>query len=178
MKTEFHDKSTALQLKVLKELSSISTSLGSDIWLRGGWAIDFMLGKVTRTHDDIDFVTWIHHREQLEEDLLKAGYQRVEVKEEFRNRQSDFCMGTVELSCCYIDRTLEGRVIMNELPEWVWQSDALSSQYFILDNIPFKTLSPKQLLEEKEIYEQIGRKPRRKDLESKEKLRLMIEQSN
>ncbi len=178
MKNEFGDKSTDLQLEVLKELSSISTSLGGDIWLRGGWAIDFILGKVTRSHDDIDLVTWIQHKEQLEDDLLLAGYQRVGVKEEFRNRQSDFCKSPVELSFCYIDRTREGSIIMNELPEWVWRPDSLSSQRFTLRNIPFKTLSPKQLLEEKEIYEQIGRKPRRKDLESKEMLRLMIEQSN
>ncbi|MDI7742960.1 hypothetical protein QMK38_13235 [Lysinibacillus fusiformis] len=28
-------------------------------WLQGSRAIDFLLGKVTCLHDDIDLVTWI-----------------------------------------------------------------------------------------------------------------------
>ncbi|MFD1176501.1 nucleotidyltransferase domain-containing protein [Paenibacillus puldeungensis] len=42
--------------------------------MRGGWAIDFLLGKVTRPHDDIDLITWIQNREQLECALAEAGY--------------------------------------------------------------------------------------------------------
>ena len=37
-----------------------------------------------------------------------------------------------------------------------------------------KVLNPKQLLEEKEVYEQIGRKPRLKDIESKKILHRII----
>ncbi|MFF2458960.1 nucleotidyltransferase domain-containing protein [Peribacillus simplex] len=33
--------------------------LNIDLWLRGGWVMDFLLGKITRSHSDIDLVTWI-----------------------------------------------------------------------------------------------------------------------
>lgn len=45
---------------------------------------------------------------------------------------------------------------------------------FLLNDISAKVLNPKQLLEEKEVYEQIGRKPREKDAESKKILRQII----
>ncbi|NQX62193.1 nucleotidyltransferase domain-containing protein [Paenibacillus qinlingensis] len=37
--------------------------------MRGGWAIDFLLGRVTRLHKDLDLVTWVRHREELEQVL-------------------------------------------------------------------------------------------------------------
>lgn len=45
------------QLNILLEISEICLSLNFNLWLRGGWAIDFLLGKITRLHTDIDLVT-------------------------------------------------------------------------------------------------------------------------
>jgi len=162
---------TESQLKVLAEIRSISESLGTEFWLRGGWAIDFLLGKVTRTHDDIDLITWVQNRERLEAELIKNGYVRTPVKEEFRDRQSDFRKDRVEITLGYISHSEDGNLIMNGLPEWIWRPDSLLPKPFIFNNISAKVLNPKQLLEEKEVYEQIGRTPRQKDAESKKLLR-------
>lgn len=40
------------QLNLLLEISEICLSLNFNLWLRGGWAIDFLLGKITRLHTD------------------------------------------------------------------------------------------------------------------------------
>jgi hypothetical protein len=80
------DDQTESQLKVLSEISAISSSLGCNFWLRGGWAIDFLLGWITRSHEDIDLITWILHREQLEKALTEVGYERMPVKEYWANR--------------------------------------------------------------------------------------------
>lgn len=45
---------------------------------------------------------------------------------------------------------------------------------YFQNHISAKVLNPKQLLEEKEVYEQIGRKTRHKDIESKKILRQII----
>lgn len=34
----------------MNEISAISEKLEIEFWLRGGWAIDFLLGKITRPH--------------------------------------------------------------------------------------------------------------------------------
>lgn len=63
---------------------------------------------------------------------------------------------------------------MNGLLEWIWRADALLPQSFMLHGISANVLNPKQLLEEKEVYKQIGRKPRLKDVESKKILHRII----
>jgi hypothetical protein len=178
MTHEILDEQTELQLKVIGEMSAISETLGIEFWLRGGWAIDFLLGKITRTHDDIDIVTLIENRERLENELLKAGYEQVPVKEQFRNRQSDFQKGSVEITYSYLTLNVNRDLIMNELPEWVWRADSLLQHNFQLQGLTAKVIHPKQLLEEKETYEQIGRPYRQKDAESKKVLHHIITHFN
>jgi hypothetical protein len=47
MTEETFDAQTELQLKVLGEISAISKPLEIKFWLRGGWAIDLLIGKIT-----------------------------------------------------------------------------------------------------------------------------------
>lgn len=168
------DVQTKAQLKILREISTIYDRLDAEFWLRGGWAIDFLFGRITRPHSDIDMVTWITNREQLENALVKAGYEQVPVTEEFRNRQSDFLKGDVDITFGYLTNDVDGSLIMNGLPEWVWREDSLLPQYYELHGISAKVINPNQLLEEKEIYEQIGRPYRQKDAESKKLLHRII----
>ncbi|MFS0673559.1 nucleotidyltransferase domain-containing protein [Ornithinibacillus sp. 179-J 7C1 HS] len=170
------DTLTKSQLNVLKEIIAVSEAAEVDFWLRGGWAIDFLLGKITRPHDDIDVVTWIQNREQLENKLIKIGYERTFVKEEFRDRQSDFCKGDVEITFSYITLKEDENLILNGLPEWVWRPDSLLHKTFMLNGVSARVLHPTQLLEEKEVYEQIGRVPRQKDANSKKVLQRVIEE--
>ncbi|MCM2999994.1 hypothetical protein M3647_21195 [Paenibacillus cellulositrophicus] len=165
---------TESQLRVLCEISAICARIECKFWLRGGWAIDFLLGKVTRPHDDIDLITWIQNREQLEIALAEAGYEQTSVREQFRARQSDFRKGDVEITFGYITNTDDGSIIMNDLPEWVWRHDSLLPQSLMLNGISAHVLNPRQLLEEKEIYKQIGREPRPKDEVSKKILHSII----
>lgn len=64
---------------------------------------------------------------------------------------------------------------MNGLPEWKWRADSLLNKSFELEGISVKVMNPRQLLEEKEVYKQIGRTPRQKDNESKKILQTIIE---
>jgi len=175
MTHEILDGQTETQLKILDEISKIFETKKIEFWLRGGWAIDFILGKVTRLHDDIDLITWIQYREQIEDELLTAGYVKIPVKEEFRNRQSDFCKGNVEITFGYIYRSDAGNLMLNGLPEWIWRADSLLQNTYKLNDLSARVLNPTQLLEEKEVYEQIGRKTREKDVESKKLLRQIID---
>lgn len=165
---------TESQLKLLSEISAICATIECRFWLRGGWAIDFLLGKVTRPHDDIDLIAWIQNREELEHALAKAGYEQTSVKEQFRGRQSDFSKDGVDITFGYITNTDDGSIIMNGLPEWVWRPDSLLSQSNMLNGISAHVLHPRQLLEEKEVYKQIGREPRPKDEDSKTILHRII----
>lgn len=43
------------QLSAITEILHAANTSGIEIWLRGGWAMDFYLSQVTRDHEDIDW---------------------------------------------------------------------------------------------------------------------------
>jgi hypothetical protein len=65
---------TARQLAMIAEVVGIAGAAGVMIWLRGGWALDFYLGNVTRDHTDIDFFTWATTADVLVAGLADHGY--------------------------------------------------------------------------------------------------------
>jgi lincosamide nucleotidyltransferase A/C/D/E len=59
--------------RVLDLLGRLET-LGIEVWLDGGWAVDALLGEQTRRHDDLDLVSRLEDSVPIEEELGKAGY--------------------------------------------------------------------------------------------------------
>src|SRR5262245_23594457 len=45
------------------------------VWLAGGVAVDFHVGRWTRDHDDIDLVTFEEHRDGLDQELPRLGFR-------------------------------------------------------------------------------------------------------
>jgi hypothetical protein len=54
----------------------VLTRLERPVWLAGGVAVDFHVGRWTRDHHDIDLVTFEEHREGLDEELTHLGFER------------------------------------------------------------------------------------------------------
>jgi Aminoglycoside-2''-adenylyltransferase len=46
------------QLGLIGEVVEVAAAVGVRVWLRGGWAMDFVLGEITRDHVDIDWFGW------------------------------------------------------------------------------------------------------------------------
>ena len=55
----------------------IGTAASVEFWLRGGWAVDFFLGRITREHEDIDLFVWGNDAPRLLERLQHAGFEEV-----------------------------------------------------------------------------------------------------
>ena len=160
------------QLLILKEIQDIVSALDLKIWVRGGWAIDFHLGRITREHSDLDLVAWIKHRELLEKELVRAGYKKIPVSE----YQTDFLKKDVDASIVFVCLSDNGEIFANSFPEWVWTKGALPDRQHTLEGVTSRVLSPQQLLQEKEVYEQgTGKKLRPKDRKSIEMIKKIIE---
>jgi hypothetical protein len=65
------------QLELIREFTSLAQQAGVECWLRGGWALDFLLGRVTRTHEDIDQFIWAADASTLLPKLEEAGYEEI-----------------------------------------------------------------------------------------------------
>jgi catechol 2,3-dioxygenase-like lactoylglutathione lyase family enzyme len=65
------------QLGLIEDTVAMSQRLGVQIWLRGGWAMDFFLGYVTRDHVDIDWYAWIADAPAITAALRADGYRTI-----------------------------------------------------------------------------------------------------
>jgi lincosamide nucleotidyltransferase A/C/D/E len=57
-------------LAVLQQLAAF----GIPVWLHGGWGIDALLGRQTRSHDDLDLVIRLEDAARIESALHDVGY--------------------------------------------------------------------------------------------------------
>ncbi|MGC4767881.1 nucleotidyltransferase domain-containing protein [Micromonospora sp. DT44] len=95
------------QLASIAELVEVTGSAGVPVWLRGGWAMDFYLGAVTRPHVDVDWYCWHEDAHRLAALLLARGWRpdrRMPAE-----RQLDLFAGDVEVSVAYLGRDDSGR---------------------------------------------------------------------
>jgi hypothetical protein len=65
------------QLQVICDVLAIALENAIEVWLRGGWAMDFFLGRVTRDHADIDWFAWADDASVIRAALLERGYQAI-----------------------------------------------------------------------------------------------------
>jgi Aminoglycoside-2''-adenylyltransferase len=64
-----HEHPTTEILDVLRALGNVA----SPMWLSGGVAVDFLVGRWTRPHKDLDLVAFTPNRRQLERELGARG---------------------------------------------------------------------------------------------------------
>ena len=58
------DERTQGQLRVIRKVVAVTQAAGISVWLFGGWGLDARIGRITRSHGDIEF--WVEriHAEQ------------------------------------------------------------------------------------------------------------------
>ena len=69
--------STQQQLSAIADLLAVARELGASVWLRGGWAMDFFLGRVTREHLDIDWFALAGDGPRVRDRLVEGGFDDV-----------------------------------------------------------------------------------------------------
>ncbi|WP_405429729.1 nucleotidyltransferase domain-containing protein [Micromonospora sp. NBC_00617] len=95
------------QLASIADVVEVAGSAGITVWLRGGWAMDFQLGEVSRPHVDVDWYCWREDAARLAALLLARGWRpdpRMPVE-----LQLDLFAGDVEVSVAYLGRDSRGR---------------------------------------------------------------------
>ncbi|MEU8431803.1 hypothetical protein AB0F18_02650 [Streptomyces sp. NPDC029216] len=96
---------TERQLSMIEEVCA----LGPEVWLRGGWAMDFWLGEITREHEDVDWFAWAEDAERLRELLTARGYEVRHADDQ----QLDLVRDGEEHSFAFVTRRrADGRVLV------------------------------------------------------------------
>jgi hypothetical protein len=161
---------TDTQLSLIRELAGLLGRAGIRFWLRGGWALDFHAGRITRAHRDIDLVTWARHRRRLVRLLEAAGYatRRSETAQIFVEKLGH------EVNFVFLYRR-GGEVVTPGFEHWPWPEGAFSQRRLELEGVLCRALSLEALLEEKEHYDAyLGTPLRPKDEVSLRALRALV----
>jgi hypothetical protein len=158
---------SARQLRLIGETVEISKALGVEVWLRGGWAMDFFIGEVTRDHVDIDWFAWAEDAPALTEGLLRSGYAPLSGPP--ADQQLDFCKQGVESSFALLSKDRFGRVVVAGGP-WageVWPEGMLDASVGCIGVLRCRIISPRAQIEIKQMMPVWvpGRPRRRKDTE-------------
>ena len=114
------------QLAAVAEVLAVSHRAGTEIWLRGGWAMDFYVSEISREHLDVTFFAWRCDLPELVERLISSGWSEVGVHPQ--DQQRDLRRGAVELGFAPLERHDEGRVVVGGGP-WRgtrWPADILA----------------------------------------------------
>jgi hypothetical protein len=115
----------ARQLALIKEFFFLCRAASIPCWLRGGWAMDFFLGRVTREHEDIDFFAWAADVPKLMPALERAGF--VERCGPPPETQRDFTKDSEDVQIALLAKNAHGQVVVAGGPaEWApWPDDML-----------------------------------------------------
>ncbi|MEV4624697.1 aminoglycoside adenylyltransferase [Micromonospora sp. NPDC049523] len=98
------------QLRAIAEVLAVAERERIEVWLRGGWAMDFFLGSRTREHVDVDWFCWAADADRLTEALAVLGFGPT--GDAAPEQQRDLVRGDVELGIALLDRDDTGRVVV------------------------------------------------------------------
>src|SRR4051812_5214438 len=139
------------QLVAIAEIGHVAATAGIDLWLRGGWAVDFFLGETTRDHEDVDFFIWVQTADDLVSALHNIGY--VEVPRTSRLQQRDVTKDGVECSFALIDSNDRGETVVAGGP-WAgerWPRAMLSGPTCRLHGVTCRVIHPEAQIEIKQM---------------------------
>jgi hypothetical protein len=164
-------ESNTIQFALIGEIGRLLDEAPMRFWLRGGWALDFHLGRFTREHADIDLVTWLRHRERIRILLtghgfsIVPGYPEPQLVLEKRGQEASFLFITRD----------DGAIVVSGYEAWPFSPGSFPERRETLGHVSARVVSAEELLFEKRHYERWSGKPlRAKDHESIELLRALV----
>jgi len=97
----------------LTALGSASSALdGAELehWFFGGWAVDLWVGRLTRSHDDIDVLVWRRDESRIDEALTAAGWVHMPSPEDVVG--TNYARGGYELQLTFSVAGADGGMVV------------------------------------------------------------------
>jgi len=167
------DKRTEGQLRVIRKVIAVTRAADISVWLFGGWGLDARIGRITRSHGDVEF--WVERirAEQSKEVLVAAGATALATQPP--EEACEFTWDEVPFSTAYFDRAPDGSFIqlLGRWSDWHFPPGSFGDEPGMLDGTPVRAMSVAGMLAMKEQFPQLrnGRPWRRKDVDDIEILR-------
>jgi hypothetical protein len=133
------------QLAELADLIRLLDAEGVDYWLFGGWAVDFWVGAVTRSHGDIDLAVWLDDRDAIDAALQARGWRRTPVSDE--SVGAGYRQHGILTELTFVVADDDGRIFLPFAAQHVlWSTDPFGQPRRTLNGVDCRTIPLKLLL--------------------------------
>lgn len=167
------DSDTRVQFLLLKEINRLLLRARIRYWLRGGWAVDLLLGRITRSHADVDLVTWRRHKGRIVRILTTHGY-RLEPSR-MPKTQLNFYKQGQDVGVLLIYRRLGGRIGTSGFDDSRWPAHVLEFPVRRLNSLTCRVIAPEGLLTDlRKVARRRGNRLRPKDARTVRQLRWVL----
>jgi len=149
--TNAHQTSSDRQLAAIVAAVAAAESCDAPIWLRGGWAMDFFIGKITRPHLDVDLFCWTADVDRLTGSLVCHGFIPDAQAQDELGR--DYLYGDIEVQLRLLGRDDNERVVVPAGPYAgeLWPQGMLDYPPGRIDDVTCPIISPEAQIEIKEM---------------------------
>lgn len=160
------DGRTQAQLRVIHRVVAVLSAANVSVWLFGGWGLDAWIGRVTRSHGDIEF--WVPRSDSARSEvaLLDAGSTVLATQPS--EEACEFVWDDISFSTAYFDRRPDGTFaqLQGRWSDWAFPADSFGEDAALLDGIPVPVMSVAGMLAMKEQFPTLrnGRPWRDKDI--------------
>jgi hypothetical protein len=137
------------QLVLLDELTTCLRQAGIAHWLFGGWAVDFLVGTITRPHGDIDLVIWRDDGPAVRALLAPHGYVEAPPPPEESALHTHFSKEGQPIDAMFIHREEDGGIYWSS---WRWPDGSFAERVCQLGAVVSPVVSAGTLLAAKEAY--------------------------
>jgi Aminoglycoside-2''-adenylyltransferase len=133
---------TAAQLSLIQELTLVLRAARIPHWLFGGWAVDFLVGEITRPHSDVDLIIWRRDVPAFRQILVERGYAE-RPSPSGPELDAQFCKQDQPVEIMFLQEQEDGGACWGD---WRLPPDALEARDGRLGEIICPVVSPRLLL--------------------------------
>lgn len=133
------------QLDLIKDVFGAFGNEGLEIYLCGGWAIDFFVERVLRPHVDIDTLVWKRDKEKVAKVMKQLGFSVKDKERKFQNSRDGFQFDNDFVESLN-DGFVSGRSLDHEGIKWPKETFE-KSVTAKLENVVVTVINPKPLYE-------------------------------
>jgi lincosamide nucleotidyltransferase A/C/D/E len=159
------EETAQAQLRVIHRVVDVLAAADVPVWLFGGWGLDARIGRITRSHGDVEF--WVRRADSARSKaaLVDAGAAALSTKPP--EESCEFIWDGASFSTAYFDRRADGTfALQGRWSDWVFPPDSFGEGPGLLDGIPVPAMSAAGMLAMKEQFPTLrnGRPWRDKDI--------------
>lgn len=172
------DETTRAQLRLIHRVLDVLAAADVPAWLFGGWGLDARIGRITRSHGDVEL--WVERTDSARSTgaLVDAGATALATQPP--EEACEFHWDGVDFSTAYFDRRADGSFYQpaGRFSDWMFPAGSFGEVSGWLDGVPVPAMSVAGMLAMKQQFPTLlnGRPWRPKDIADIAILRGLLEE--